>query len=263
MDRIPPYQMIIDRMSHDVPYYRTFLKHAALYGCTVINDPFTWAADDKFFGTAITNRLGLTSPRTVVLPNKDSTKDLGPDCFRNLVYPMDWKAIIEYVGVPAIFKDVHTGGRLVAYRVHNVDELIDRYDESGRRTMLLQELIESDTHVHCFVIGQDKVSSLSYSLADDGYLSDAPALKGFKGRRLADAALTITRAYGYDINMVEFVLRQDQAYVINSTNPAPVIDTKLMKKEQFEWCVTETVAMAITRLAKPAPRRFPFNIGLA
>lgn len=263
MDHVPPYQLIIDRMSHKVPYYRAYVKHAALNGSTVINDPFTWSADDKFFGTAIANRLGLTCPRTVVLPNKDIADDLTPDCFRNLDYPMNWQGIIDYVGVPAIFKDIHSGGRPVAYRVHNVDELIDRYDETGQRTMILQEVIESDTHIHCLVIGQTSVLTLSYSLAEDKYLPDTGGQESFQSRRLADAALAITRAYGYDINMVEFVVREERAHVINSTNPVPVIDLELLTREQFEWCVAETVKMAIKRVRKPPTRRLPFSVGLA
>ncbi len=263
MDHVPPYSLIMDRMSHEVPYYRAYLKYAALHGCTVINDPFTWSADDKFFGTAITNKLGLTSPRTVVLPNKDIDKELTTDCFRNLVYPMDWHGIIDYVGVPAIFKDMHSGGRMVAYRVHSVDELIDRYDETGLRTMILQEVIESDTHIHCLVIGQRKVLSLNYSLAEDRYLPGTNAEGSFQSRRLADAAMAITRAYGYDINMVEFVVRDERAYVINSTNPVPVIDLELLAREQFDWCVTETVNMALKRVKRPPARRLPFSVGLA
>ena len=47
-----PYAVVIDRISHEVPYYRTYLKHAALQGTTVVNNPFMWTADDKFFEAA-------------------------------------------------------------------------------------------------------------------------------------------------------------------------------------------------------------------
>ncbi|MCU0482013.1 MAG: hypothetical protein MUE54_12515, partial [Anaerolineae bacterium] len=33
------YRVIIDRISHEVPYYRSFLKNAALQGVKVVNDP--------------------------------------------------------------------------------------------------------------------------------------------------------------------------------------------------------------------------------
>ena len=34
------YDVIIDRISHEIPYYRTYLKTAALSGTLVINNPF-------------------------------------------------------------------------------------------------------------------------------------------------------------------------------------------------------------------------------
>ena len=45
--------MIIDRISHDLPFYRSYLKNAVLTGTEVINNPFWWSADDKFFNYAL------------------------------------------------------------------------------------------------------------------------------------------------------------------------------------------------------------------
>jgi len=260
MDGICPYDVIIDRMSHEIPYYRAYLQYAVLQGYYVINNPFTWSADNKFFGTVIINKLGLTSPRTIVLPNKHVAADVTPASFRNLEYPMDWHGIINYVGVPAIFKDIHSGGRRVVYRVHSVDELIQRYDESGTRTMILQELIESDTHIHCFVIGQEKVLALRYSLANGRYLPDIITEKNQNYQPIASDALRLTRAYGYDCNMVEFVIKDGKRYVINSTNPAPVMDRELMTEEQFTWCVDEMAALAVARVKRPPPQHAVFNL---
>ncbi|MFO7539804.1 MAG: hypothetical protein R6X32_17330 [Chloroflexota bacterium] len=249
------YDLIIDRISHEIPYYRSYLKFVALQGCTIINDPLTWSADSKFMSNAITNKLGFTSPRTVVLPNKEVEEENKTDSFRNLIYPMDWAGIIEYVGVPAIFKDVSVGGRRLVHRVHSVDELIQRYDESGTRTMLLQQIIESDVHIHAFVFGQEQVQLLRYSLADGRYLPDYLDTESTKGKLLTQATLTLTKTFGYDINMVEFVLEGETPYVINSTNPAPIIDKSLMNEEQFDWCLQESVALALRRLERPLPTR--------
>ena len=98
--------------------------------------------------------MDLKVPRTVVLPNKRVETQVVPESFRNLDYPMNWRGIIDYVGVPAILKDTYTGGRRISTRVHDVDELIEKYDESDTLTVLVQEVIESDEHYHCFVVGQ-------------------------------------------------------------------------------------------------------------
>jgi hypothetical protein len=122
------YDVIVDRMSHEIPYYRIYAKYACLLGCYLINSPFTWAADTKFFGANLIKLLGLKTPKTMVLPNKDVDTDTVPDSFRNLDYPMDWPGIIDYVGASGIFKDVRSGGRRFAHRVNSVEELIQRYD---------------------------------------------------------------------------------------------------------------------------------------
>lgn len=259
MDEACPYDVIIDRMSHEIPYYRVYLKYAALQGAYIINNPFTWSADSKFFGLALVNRLGFTSPRTIVLPNKHIEKDMTPDSFRNLVYPMDWQGIIDYVGVPAIFKNISSGGRYAVHRVHSVDELIQRYDESGTLTMILQQIVEAEQHIHCFVFGHETVIALQY-LPDNGrYHADILSLDDQLGYQLVHQSLTLTRAYGYDVNMVEFVRRGDQLYVINCTNPAPVMDQELMTPEQFARCLGEFAQIAIDRAKRPYPQRSIFD----
>ena len=172
---------------------------------------------------------------------------------------MDWQAIIDYVGVPAIFKDNHVGGRRGVFRVHNVDELIQRYDESGSLTKILQEIIESEEHVHSFVIGQEQVLSLRYSLNDGRYQEEILDHSNDLGKKLAEDALQITQAYEYDVNMVEFVIKDGTAYVINGTNPISEIDHTLMSDEQFQWLVTKTAAIAIERAKRPLPQSYVFN----
>ncbi|MCA9918103.1 MAG: hypothetical protein KC445_09130 [Anaerolineales bacterium] len=259
MDEPCDYDVIIDRISHEIPYYRAYLKYASIQGAYIINNPYTTSADSKFSGTVLVNKLGLTSPRTVVLPNKQVEHDVTPSTFRNLNYPMDWQAIIDYVGVPAIFKDNKATGRRGVARVHNVDELIQRYDESSTRTKILQQIIESDQHVHSFVVGQEKVLSLQYSIKHGRYQQKIVENDSPLGQQLAADALRITKAYQYDINMVEFVVKDDIAYVINGTYPTPDIDLTLMTETQFQWFVTEIAALAIERAKRPLPQTGVFN----
>ncbi len=262
MDGNARYDVLIDRISHVVPYYRSYLKFAVLNDTYVISNPFTWSVDSRFIGTVLVNQLGLKSPRTIILPNKYIERDAVPDTFRNLDYPMDWDAIIEYVGVPAIFKNNHIGGRQITHRVHNVDELLAWYDESGTRTKILQQLIESDKHIHSFVVGHEKVMSLRFSIEDNRYKTAIISNDDKLGARLADAAIRITQAYQYDVNMVEFVIHDDQIYVINGTNPAPQMSHDLMSSEQFSWCVQEIANIAIERALRPLPQRPVSNVNI-
>ena len=254
LDTAVPYDLIIDRMSHEIPYYRTFLKYAHATGCYIINNPFCWSADDKFYGTVLTNHLGLRTPKTVALPNKEIEQDTIPDSFRNLSYPLHWQEIIDYVGLPAIFKDARSGGRRQVFRVHSVDELIRFYDSSSTQTMVLQELIDSDQHVHCFVIGQEEALLLQYLHHDGRYAPHILPTDTPQNQALIQASLSLTKAYQYDMNMVEFVIKNNELFVINSTNPAPEINKDLMSPQQFDWLVEKSVALVLERLERPLPQ---------
>ena len=260
LDDAVEYDVIIDRMSHEIPYYRTYVKFAAVNGCYIINDPFVWANDTKFLAAAVLRKLDVKTPRTMVLPNKDIAADTVPDSFRNLVYPMNWQAIIDYIGSPAIFKDVRSGGRRFAHRVNNVDELIQRYDESGTRTMILQQVIESDHHYHCLVIGGEQTLLLPYSFDDARYVASDRTLSDSLIQRMTDMACTLSRVYGYDINMSEFVLDGDEIYLINATNPSPLIAHDLMTQEQFDWVCAEIAALAIRRANEARPMELPVHL---
>ena len=78
------YDVIIDRISQDVPFYRTYLKNAALCGTAVINNPFWWSADDKFFNNCLAVKIGVPVPKTVILPSHDHPDDTSADSFSNL-----------------------------------------------------------------------------------------------------------------------------------------------------------------------------------
>src|SRR5476651_1298815 len=62
MDEPAKYSVIVDRISHEVEYYRGYLKHAVLQGSYVINNPFWWTADDKYFNYSLAE-IGRASCR--------------------------------------------------------------------------------------------------------------------------------------------------------------------------------------------------------
>src|SRR6516164_7587325 len=98
------YAVIIDRISQDVPFYRAYLKNAALCGTAVINNPFWWSADEKFFNNCLATKINVPVPKTVILPSRDLPADTTAQSFSNLGYPLDWQNIFSYVGFPAYMK---------------------------------------------------------------------------------------------------------------------------------------------------------------
>lgn len=249
-----PYDVLIDRISHEVPMYRSYLKKAVLDGVTVINNPFMWSADDKFFEAALAAKLEVASPKTVLLPNKDYVPGIVPsESLRNLKYPLDWEGLAAYVGMPCILKDAHGGGWKEVYVCHTVQELIANYNDSGLLTMIVQEFIQWDQFVRCLCLGQEEVLPMHYDPkarkyhVDDDYLT--PAMR----ERIVADSRTLCSALGYDMNSLEFAIRDGVPYAIDFMNCAPDMDIYSLTPRYFQWVVNGMADLAI-RLAKN-PRR--------
>jgi len=261
MDEPVDYAVIIDRISHEVPYYRTFLKHAVLQGTTVVNNPFMWSADDKLFGASIATQLGVASPRTVALPNREYVPGINHnESLRNLQYPLDWKGILEYVGLPCILKDAHGGGWKDVYVCRTLDDVIDNYNTSGQLTMILQEFIEWDQFVRCLAIGQREVLPMKYDPRERKYLVEHDHLSPELGDRIVRDSQTLMRALGYDMCSLEFAVRDGIPYAIDFMNPAPDMDINSLTPHYFEWAVGKMTDMAV-KLAKTKRKKPEFKAG--
>lgn len=250
MNEPNPYRVIVDRISHEVPYYRSYLKNAALQGVKVVNDPFMWTADDKYFGTSLIVKLGVAAPRTVVLPNKEYVPGIKHDeSLRNLEYPINWQGLVDYLdGFPVVLKDAHGGGWRDVYIVHSMDELFDAYNNSGLLTMILQEFIEWESYARCMCLAQEDVRVMQYN-PNERYYFPEPGFAPDLHQRIYDDSLTICRAFGYDMNTVEFAVRDGIPYAIDFMNPAPDMDINSLGQNHFDWMVTK-MADHMINLAK-------------
>ncbi len=255
------YDVLVDRISHEVPCYQPVLKHAALFGARVINNPFFRIADDKFFNAALAARLGVAVPKTYVLPSKDYGDDITSGSLRNLRYPIAWENIVKDLGFPMYLKPHWGGGFRDVYRIGSLEELFKAYDRTGQKTMILQEGIEWSQYVRCIVIGQEEVRVAPwdprqshfdrYRMAAESMPKLTPALEA----RAAEDARKICRALGYDMNTVELAVAGDKLYAIDFMNSAPDFDISSLGEEHFAWTV-ERMASLVIRLAKePRPER--------
>jgi hypothetical protein len=255
MDEPVPYAVIVDRISHEVPYYRSYLKHAVLQGATVINNPFMWTADDKFFEAGLATRLGVASPKTLALPNKDYVPGIVHDeSLRNLVYPLDWGAIVDYIGMPCILKDAHGGGWKEVYVCHSLDELIEHYNHSGLLTMVVQEFIQWEQFVRCLCLGQEEILPIKYDPRERKYHVDHAYLSPELGARVVQDSRKLVRALGYDMNSMEWAIRDGVPYVIDYMNPAPDMDINSLTPVYFDWVVTHMADLVIQLARNPRPQ---------
>ncbi|MFQ5436172.1 MAG: RimK family alpha-L-glutamate ligase [Anaerolineae bacterium] len=255
MDEPCQYAVIIDRISHEVPYYRSYLKNAVLQGVTVINNPFMWTADDKFFEASLATKIGVASPKTIVLPNKDYIPGIVHDeSLRNLIFPLDWDAILDTIGLPCVLKDAHGGGWKEVYICRSKEDLWRAYDQSGLLTMVVQEFIEWDHYVRCMCLGQEHVLPMKYDPGERRYHVEHDHLGPELGERVVSDALKLVQALGYDMNTVEFAIKDGVPYAIDFMNPAPDMDINSLTPHYFEWVVQHMANMTIGMALNPRPQ---------
>ena len=251
MDLPSPYQLIVDRISHDIPFYRAYLKNAVLQGTQVINNPFWWSADDKFFNYALAAKLGVAAPKTVMLPHKDHPPGTTAQSMRNLIYPLNWEEVFDYIGFPAFMKPHLGGGWRNVYKVHNPQELWDAYDKTGDLGMVLQENIDFTEYYRCYVIGQKKVHVMMYDPRqphDKRYVQGVDVTRQPLYDRIVQDCLTLCQALGYDMNTVEFAVRDGIPYAIDFLNPAPDADRHSVGEANFEWIAGAMADLCIDRV---------------
>ena len=255
MNEPTEYDLIIDRVSHEIPYYRAYLKNAVLQGAYVINNPFWQGADDKYFQASLADKLGVPGPRTVVLPMKTYPQGVVDESLRNLAYPLDWEAIVNYVGLPAILKDAWGNDWRHVYKVNTVEELIQAYDKTGVLCMILQEFVEWEQFVRCICIGQENIMPISYDPGERRYLVEHEHLASEVVDQVVEYARILNRALGYDMNSVEFAIRDGVPYAIDFMNAVPDMDVNSVTPQYFDWVVKAMADFCIEMAFNPRPQR--------
>lgn len=243
------YAVIIDRISQDVPFYRTWLKNAAVTGTAVINNPFWWSADDKYFNNCLMEKIGVPVPKTAIIPSRDLPDDTSNESFSNLAYPLDWNTIFGYVGFPAYMKPFAGGGWKHVYRLASADEFFNKHSETGQLVMLLQEEIVFTEYYRCYCIGGKHVRIMPYEPRNPHhlrYVSDFnPGAELLQ--QMTDIVLKINAYLGYDFNTVELAVRDGIPYAIDFCNPAPDADINSVGADNFEWVVETAASFAIEK----------------
>jgi predicted flap endonuclease-1-like 5' DNA nuclease/glutathione synthase/RimK-type ligase-like ATP-grasp enzyme len=244
------YAVIIDRISQDVPFYRAYLKNAAISGCAVINNPFWWSADEKFFNNALALKLGIPVPNTVILPSKEMPNDTKENSFRNLQFPLDWEGIFKYIGFPAYMKPYDGGGWKNVYKISNMEDFFEKYAETAQYVMMLQSEVHFTEYFRCYCLGGKNVHIMQYEPRNPHHLryvvetgpSEQKLLNTVK-----EMVLKLNNGLGYDFNTVEFAIQDGIPYAIDFCNPAPDADVNSVGQTNFDWIVENAANMAIER----------------
>jgi len=253
----PPYNVILDRISHEVVFYQPYLKAAELSGTVVINNPFWRLADDKFFGTALVERLGIAVPKTLILPSHSYPEGIIPESLSNLTHPLLWEEVVAYTGLPAFLKPHWGGGWRDVHKIHSVDELLRIYDDTGRLCMMLQEFIDWDRYVRCICIGKTNILITNWDPRKphhERYRNIEQTIEPALEKRIRKDAITINEALGYDMNTVEFAIRDGIPYAIDFMNSAPDFDVSSLTETYFPWVVKAMADLLIDRAKRSTKR---------
>lgn len=265
MDDPKKYDLVIDRISHEVPYYRATLKQMALQGTYIVNNPFWWSADDKFFNFSLANKIGVAIPKTVLLPQHSYIKDITSESLRNLEFPIDWQDVVNYVGFPAFLKPHDGGGWKNVSKINSLEELWTEYNQSDKLCMTLQEGIEYDQFVRCYCVGQEKVLIMPYDpskpyLSGMQYVNVDDYLSPELHARVEKDVITICKALGYDLNTVEFAIKDGIPYAIDFMNPAPDAELASVGEQNHNWIVDSMTDFVIKKLSsEPAQSEYRWS----
>jgi glutathione synthase/RimK-type ligase-like ATP-grasp enzyme len=249
------YDLILDRISQDIPFYRAILKKAVADGTVVVNNPFWWTADDKFFNNVVARAVNVAVPKTVILPSNQHPPDTTGESMSNLVFPLEWEEMFQYIGFPAFFKPYSGGGWKSVYRVTNPQEFFAAYQESGQNVMTLQEEIVFDDYFRCYSIGRQYVHIMRYDPRQphvNRYVQGGPPIDPAMYERVRSDSLKLMNALGYDFCTLEFAVRDGVPYAIDFLNPAPDAAVESVGEENFQWVVEHSSKWLIERAREGA-----------
>ena len=120
--------------------------------------------------------------------------------------------------------------------------------------MVVQEFITWDRFVRCLCIGQEIIQPIRYDPGERKYHIDDEYLSPPLRERVMGDSLKLVRALGYDMNSIEFAIKDGVPYAIDFMNPAPDMDVYSLTPHYFEWVVKHMADLVIDRALNPRPQ---------
>ena len=251
LDFEPSYQMLIDRASHYFKHSMGVLMMSSYKGVRVVNNPmsFHYFIANKDLGFYVAHQLGVNVPPTYVLPPKKTKYLKTAEDFRHHRV-FDWQKMVDDVGFPCILKPAEGRAAFHVSKARNINELWQQYDGSEERIMTLQEMVPSndDWQIRCICVGRS-IIPIKYIFRENDaseYIFEEGFLSLEQGEKVVNMARVINRAFGYEMNSVEFILDKDgEPWAIDFNNPVPDA-----RREKLGDVFYNDYAEAFVRLAR-------------
>jgi hypothetical protein len=113
--------------------------------------------------------------------------------------------------------------------------------------MVLQEFVDWDDYVRCICIGRTNILPIRYNPRapfEERYVISRPVEGGLRDHAVHDAT-ALVEALGYDMDTVEFAVKDGVLYAIDFLNPAPDFDSFSIKEENFGWVLEHMTELVI------------------
>ena len=141
--------------------------------------------------------------------------------------------------------------------MHNPDEFFRAYNETGQLVMMLQEEVKFDMYFRCYSIDQRHVRIMPYEPRHPYHLRYQTEWQAPPEilQQVHDGVVTLNQYLGYDLNTVEFAIRDGVPVAIDFCNPAPDAEAASVGQANFEWVVEAVSEMAIRKAREHVPGR--------
>jgi len=194
-------------------------------------------------------------PRTVLLPHKNHPPNTTSQSFRNLRF-VNWDEVFQYLGFPIFLKPAYGGGWKDVYRCEDRQAFFAAYDQTRDLCMMAQEAIEFTDYYRCYVIGRKHIRIMPYDPKQPHelrYVQDPPPPAPRLRERIERDAVELCRGLGYDMNTVEFAVRDGVPFAIDFMNCAPDADLRSVGQANFDWVVSKMADVLIEAVCNPRP----------
>jgi hypothetical protein len=123
--------------------------------------------------------------------------------------------------------------------------------------MMLQEEVKFDMYFRCYSIDQRHVRVMPYEPRHPYHLRYQTEWQAPPEilRKVEQGVLTLNQYLGYDLNTVEFAIRDGVPVAIDFCNPAPDAEAANIGQASFEWVVEAVSEMAIRKAREHIPGR--------
>jgi hypothetical protein len=177
---------------------------------------------------------------------------------RNLIHPLNWQEIFDYVGFPAFLKPYSGGGWKHVYKVDSPEEFFRAYDQTADLCMTLQRGVNFTDYYRCYCVGQENVHVMAYDPRrphHERYVQNPPPMDPALYERIVGDSIKLCRALGYDLNTLEFAVEDGVPYAIDFLNPAPDAERTSVGDANFDWIVNAVAEFAVKKAQEPAAQK--------